>query len=220
MHLIFKNHACYNIMSVIASLIATYKRYALVFLFIQEFFNIIESGDFVLPSGLSPLSTKFSPCDVCKNTRDIMTRFVRCWHDQDCQEHKKKKDDPEYTETCDCNNFTTPCLSLSKIGIVLHLKFVDEEGSFPLDVDVSPPSFAMSQVKAAKYVWEGQIPAPLFDGKNSDKRRNLEATRPYLWFPEWEKTEDMSDAAYEGDGLRRAVRLRNYNGVDVLAEQV
>ena len=32
MHLIIKNHACYNIMSVIASLIATYKRYALVFL--------------------------------------------------------------------------------------------------------------------------------------------------------------------------------------------
>ena len=30
MHLIIKNYACYNIMSVIASLIATYKRYALV----------------------------------------------------------------------------------------------------------------------------------------------------------------------------------------------
>ena len=32
MHWIIKNHACYNIMSAIASLIATYKRYALVFL--------------------------------------------------------------------------------------------------------------------------------------------------------------------------------------------
>ena len=31
MHLIIKNHACYNIMSAIASLIATYKRYALVY---------------------------------------------------------------------------------------------------------------------------------------------------------------------------------------------
>ena len=30
MHFIIKNHACYNIMSVIASLIATYKHYALV----------------------------------------------------------------------------------------------------------------------------------------------------------------------------------------------
>ena len=30
MHLIIKNHVCYNIMSVTASLIATYKRYALV----------------------------------------------------------------------------------------------------------------------------------------------------------------------------------------------
>ena len=60
-----------------------------------------------------------------------------------------------------------------------------------------------------------------FEGfPNVDKRENLEATRPYLWYPEWEKTEDMSDAASEGDGLRRAVRLRNHNGVDVLAEQV
>ena len=87
-----------------------------------------------------------------------------------------------------------------------------------LDVDISPPSFAMSQVDN----FDG---SPLdfdetFDGNNEDKRENLEATRPYLWFPEWEKTEDMSDAAYPGDGLRRAVRLRNYNGVNVLAEQV
>ena len=34
MHLIIKNHACYNIMSAIASLIATYKHYALVLYFI------------------------------------------------------------------------------------------------------------------------------------------------------------------------------------------
>ena len=125
-----------------------------------------------------------------------------------------KLTDPEYKETCDCANFTSPCLSLSKIGLVLHLLFVDGEERLPLDVDVSPPSFAMSQVN-----YRGR-PLPQFDGSNVDKRENLEATRPYLWYPEWEKTEDMSDAASEGDGLRRAVRLRNHNGVDVLAEQV
>ena len=184
------------------------------FLFIQEFYNIINSGDIVLPSGLSPLSTKFNPCQVCENTSHVITRFVRCRHDQDCQEHKKKFDDPDYTEICDCNNFTSPCLSLSKIGLVLHLKFVDEEGSLLLDVDVSPPSFAMSQI-----FWDGS-PRTQYNGKIVDKRDNLEADRPYLWYPEWEKTEDMSDAAYNGDGLRRAVRLRNYNGMDVLAEQV
>ena len=84
---------------------------------------------------------------------------------------------------------------------------------------MSPPSFPISQVKS-EYVEFGPQPVPQFDGKIMDKRNNLEATRPYLWFAEWEKTEDMSDAAYEGDGLKRAVRLRNYNGVDVLAEQV
>ena len=130
----------------------------------------------------------------------------------------KKLEDPDYAETCDCKNFTTPCFSLSKIGLVLHLNFDDEKGSILLDVDVSAPSFSMSQVSS----FSGK-PLPhyrLFSGKNVDKRQNLEATRPYLWYPEWEKTEDMSDAAYEGDGLKRGIRLRNHNGMDVLAEQV
>ena len=128
-------------------------------------------------------------------------------------------DHPYYTETCDCSNFTSPCLSLSKIGLVLHLKFVDEEGSLLLDVDVSAPSFPMSQLKI--HIWNDKpLPVPQFDGKIVAKRKNLETIRPYLWYPEWEKTEDMSDAAYEGDGLRRGIRLRNYNRLDVLAEQV
>ena len=106
-------------------------------------------------------------------------------------------------------------MSLSKIGLVLHLLFVDGEERLPLDVDVSPPSFVMSQPADLL-----RRPLPQFDGSNVDKRENLEKTRPYLWYPEWEKTEDMSDAASDGDGLRRAVRLRNHNGVEVLAEQV
>ena len=128
--------------------------------------------------------------------------------------------DPEYKATCVCANFTSPCLSLSKIGLVLHLMFVDGEERFPIDVDVSPPSFAMTHVKASP--WHRNEPEliPQFNGSIVDKRKNLEKTRPYLWYTEWEKTEDMSDAASEGDGLRRAVRLRNHNGVDVLAEQV
>ena len=190
------------------------------FEFVQEFHSILNSGDLQLPEGLSPLSTNFRKCQVCKNTSHVMTRFVRCRHDEDCQEHMKRLQNKDYEETCACNNYTSPCLSLSKIGIVLHLNFIDEEeGNLPLDVDVSPPSFPISQVKS-QYNFMGPVPVPQFDGKIMDKRSNLEATRPYLWFAEWEKTEDMSDAAYEGDGLRRAVRLRNYNGVDVLAEQV
>ena len=112
----------------------------------------------------------------------------------------------------------THSVSVSKVGLVLHLMFIDGEGSLLLDVDVSAPSFPMSEVKIVPI--DKPSPIPQFDGSNVNKRRHLEKTRPYLWYPEWEKTEDMSDAAYEGDGLRRAVRLRNYNGVDVLAEQV
>ena len=68
MHLIIKNHACYNIMSAIESLIATYKRYALVlekshilyFLNVQKFQNFHHASMsnfwtcFHLPDDLQP----------------------------------------------------------------------------------------------------------------------------------------------------------------------
>ena len=67
---------------------------------------------------------------------------------------------------------------------------------------------------------------PEYDGSNFDKRAWLENQRPVGWRTEWDKSVDMSDAVKEGreegkkSGLRRAVRLRFYNNMDVLAEQV
>ena len=88
---------------------------------------------------------------------------VRCRHEPGCEEHAKTIDDPEYKETCDCRNFTSPCLSWSKIGVVLHLEFHNDDGSvINLDVDISPPS----------------VPVSLnFDGTNTKKRAWLEKER-------------------------------------------
>ena len=54
------------------------------------------------------------------------------------------------------------------------------------------------------------------------KRAMLERERGDLvdWKTEWDKSEDNSEASGEGDGLKRAVRLRFFNSMDVIAEQV
>ena len=94
--------------------------------FMEQFYKTIESGTLTLPEGLK-LSTKFVPCDVCKNEDYKTPLYVRCRHDPGCEEHAKTKDDPSYKESCQCRNFTSPCLSWSKIGVVLHLEFVNED---------------------------------------------------------------------------------------------
>ena len=98
------------------------------FTFIKECYEIISSGSLELPEGLA-LSTKFTPCEVCKNTDNIVAQYVRCRHQPGCEEHKKTSEDPSYKEKCQCRNFTSPCLSVSKIGLVLHLEFNNKNKS-------------------------------------------------------------------------------------------
>ena len=61
---------------------------------------------------------------------------------------------------------------------------------------------------------------PAFDGSNQEKRAWLEKNRPVNWIEEWIKSEDMSEATWEGDGLKRCVQFRFFNNRDVIAEQV
>jgi len=184
--------------------------------FMEQFYNTIESGTLTLPKGLQ-LSTKFVPCEVCKNEDFKTPVYVRCRHDPGCEEHAKKKDDPSYKESCQCRNFTSPCLSWSKIGVVLHLEFVNDDGTvLNLDVDVSPPSIPVSRGKT----WDryGRVNGePLFDGSNAAKRAWLEKMRMPGWLTEWIKTEDMSDGA--SDDSSRSVRLRFINPEEVIVEQ-
>ena len=190
------------------------------FTFMEEFYKIVDSGTLTLPEGLT-LSTKYSPCNVCKNRDNVVVQNVRCKHAPDCEEHLQKLDNPEYKEKCDCRIFNSPCLSYSKIGLVLHLEFVNEDGSLlNFDVDINPPSFSVSNRRYRDKKNDIVVEEPDYDGSNKDKRAWLRRHRPVDWKSEWIKSEDMSDATRQGDGLRRAVRLRFFNNRDVLAERV
>ena len=178
--------------------------------------QVVESEKLELPKGLH-LSTKFVPCEVCKKEVLDTPVYVRCRHDPGCEEHAKKKDDPGYTEMYTCKNYSSPCLTWSKIGVVLHLEFVNDDGSvLNLDVDVSPPSIPLS-TGSKKNRWGDYEHEPVFDGSNEDKRAWLEKMRMPGWLTEWIKTEDMSDGASEDSS--RSIRLRFINPEEVIVEQ-
>ena len=171
--------------------------------FIEQFYNIINSGTLNLPTGMI-LSTKFVPCKSCKNENDLN---VRCRHKPGCKEHALKKNDPGYHESCRCRIFTSPCLTWTKVGVVLHLEFINDDGSIEnLDIDVCPPAFHLNS----------------FDGSNTDKRSYLETMRMPGWLTEWFKTEDLSEATSneeaEDDLKIRISRLRFINIEEVIAD--
>ena len=182
--------------------------------FLESFHKIIKSGSLKLPPGLT-LSTEFFPCQVCKCTENFTEQFVRCHHEETCLDHKRKLKNPNHLETCNCRNFNSPCLTHSKIGVVLHLEFRQEDGSLlNLDVDVCPPSLPFSKRK--DYFGKEEED---FDGSNTLKRKKLEEERLVDWRKEWDKSEDNSEASGEKDGLKRSIRLRLINFKDVIPEQ-
>ena len=198
--------------------------------FVEEMHKTIEKKLVKLPDGLS-LTVDYTPCNVCRSDEDLVPQYIRCRHQPDCEEHQKKKDDPKYQEKCQCKIFNFPSISISKIGIVLHLLFQEKTGPFVIDVDVNPPVLFVPNVK-------------LFRGSNRMKRSWLRKNRHKIrnWRPEYRKTQDMSEAgnvekkdargnpeiAYE-DGIgyyytvlvgNRSVRLRLVNRNMVIPEQV
>ena len=88
--------------------------------FIEEVHKAVENKKLDLPKGLN-LTTKFTPCKVCRSHEDIIPQDVRCRHEPDCADHRLKIKNKEHVETCECKVYTSPCLTFSKIGIVLHL---------------------------------------------------------------------------------------------------
>ena len=113
----------------------------------------------------------------------VFLPFIRCRHHPDCGEHKKKQESPEYEETCNCKFYTSPCLTVSKIGIVLHFEFKEADGLFNFDVDVNPPTIPVRNIHS-------------FDGSNQLKRIWLLKNRHKIrnWRAEWRKSHDMSAA--------------------------
>ena len=202
------------------------------FTFVEEFYKIVSIDKTladIFGNDNVKLSTSYSPCDTCADRDNVITQYNRCRHEQGCLEHQKTKENKEYMEKCDCKIFTSPCLSYSKIGLVLHLEFDNADGTkFNLDVDVCPPTFPVSSrrytaVNRTERWTSGVQEEPAYDGSNRDKRAWLERTRPVNWLEEWIKSEDMSEATSEEDSLKplkRSVQFRFFNNRDVTPEQV
>ena len=151
-------------------------------IFIEEIHNIIKKKSLKLPEGLT-LTVNYSPCNICKSYEDIIPQYIRCRHQPDCEEHKKREDDPYYKEKCQCKVYNLPSISFSKIGVVLHLLFQEQNKPFVIDVDVNPPALYVPNVK-------------LFRGSNKMKRSWLKKNRHVIrnWRSEYRKTYDMSEA--------------------------
>ena len=181
--------------------------------FVKEIHRVISSQSVQLPEGLT-LSTSYNPCEVCKNLDE--NQYIRCKHEVDCKEHLKKLQNSGYKENCSCRNYSSPSLTYTKIGVVLHLQFQEPDGSlFNLDVDVNPPTIHVNNVNQ-------------FNGSNKMKRKWLLENRDSVvnWRGEYWKSYDMSAAVRYDEfgniigGGTRSVRLRMVNKKMVIPEQV
>ena len=93
---------------------------------------------------MDPLTTSFVICETCANRDKTVPEVVRCPHKPGCP----------HSEGCGCREYTTPSLSRSKVGVVLHLSFTNEDGSKNfLDVDVNVPTM---DVGTMEILWKSK----------------------------------------------------------------
>ena len=83
-----------------------------------------------------------------------------------------------HKRSCNCQEFTYPCFSITKIGVALHVKFHRKEGSYSyVDCDINIPT----------------IPTDTrYNGDHSDAVNYLVKARPVGWLEEITKMENMS----------------------------
>ena len=57
---------------------------------------------------------------------------------------------------CRCREYTSPSLTWSKVGVVLHLQWWQEDGTlFTIDVDLNCPTWPThTRFDAAPFMWE------------------------------------------------------------------
>ena len=99
------------------------------------FFDFLENIYEILPSlevspGMKSLSTVFTPCLCCMRSDGTRPETVRCRHRVDCRAHD---------DSCNCREFTSPSLTHTRSGAVLHLEWNQKGGAkFNVDVDLVP----------------------------------------------------------------------------------
>merc|ERR550534_1956444 len=133
------------------------------------------------------LSMDWKPCTFgdCMKTTYTKPEPTRCYHREGC----------DHQEGCGCHNYTSPSVTRSKIGAVLHLCIKMKSGKLGyLDMDLTAPNFSTSNIDS-------------YDGSPNSYWQFLRTSRPVGWREEMSKLEDMTSAGGISD-VTRSVRIR------------
>ena len=165
--------------------------------FVHGVYTILNEAPWENSSTMKTMSTSFTPCTKCMNREKVKIVCRRCRHKPGCPH-----DDDVFTG---CRIFLSPCLSRSKIGVVLHLAFIMFDGSIHyIDCDINCPVMS---------------PSTTYDGSVNAVQTYLVINKPVGWVEEYRKLESMT-AVSDWPGVSSGVRFRNISQGVVLASQV
>ena len=113
-----------------------------------------------------------------------LSELLNC-HKSDCAQHKRCMcEEPrkcKCLDECGCREYASPSLTWSKVGVVLHLQWREEDGTlFTIDCDLNCPT------------WPTHT---RFDSNINPAERYLRTKQPVGWLEERSKLEMMSSAA-------------------------
>ena len=142
---------------------------------------------------MEPPTTSYEPCLRCMLTTETgRPQARRCRHRPDCEPHrdgmaeclngcKDRCESFSHERTCNCQEYTSPSLTITKIGVALHVKFALKDGSYSyVDCDINIPTIPTST---------------RYDGSIEDVRQYLMRVQPVGWLEESSKLEDMGSAS-------------------------
>ena len=170
---------------------------------------------------MEPPTTSYEPCLRCMLTTETgRPQARRCRHRPDCEPHrdgmaeclngcKDRCESFSHERTCNCQEYTSPSLTITKIGVALHVKFALKDGSYSyVDCDINIPTIPTST---------------RYDGSINDVQKYLMRVQPVGWIEESSKLENMKSA---GDSFHLIgadswqVKMRMINRDTVLPRQV
>ena len=182
--------------------------------FVASVHSIISTLELPEDFTMLPLTTSFTPCTRCMTTKHKGLQVMRCRHKADCEQHKRCRcEEPskcKCLDECGCREYASPSLTWSKVGVVLHLQWREEDGTIvTIDVDLNCPT------------WPTHT---RYDGNTNDYANYLMRERFVGWLEEFSKLEDMRAASASPHLLTSniiwPVKFRLINRDTVLPSQV
>ena len=160
----------------------------------QSLAELISSQLFVYDArglifnSMEPPTTSYEPCLRCMLTTETgRPQARRCRHRPDCEPHRDgvaeclngcRCESFSHERPCNCQEYTSPSLTITKIGVALHVKFLCRDGSYTfIDCDINIPT----------------IPTcTRYDGDIAKVQNYLLRVQPVGWLEELRKLYDMS----------------------------